>query len=175
MVSVYAAGKEGKLFPEDLSLRSPKLYDFANSRSHAVYMTTLFMESLAERHRGQLSLVHVFPGVVITGGFRDVQLSRWFKITWWLVAPIARRFSLPPSECGQRILFLTTSRFPARQMKETGTTVKGDEVPNAKGDAEVAMGSDGIRGRGAYAVDWDGEAISTDKAYQNVRGTDLAG
>ena len=171
VISVYAAGKEGTLFPEDLSLRGPKLYDFANSRSHAVYMTTLFMEALAERHRGQLSLVHVFPGLVITGGFQDAQLPQWFKLTWWLAAPIARRFSLSPSECGQRILFLATPRFPARQVRKTA---KDDELTGMDGDAGIAMGSDGIRGGGAYAVNWDGETISTDKKYKSVRGTDLA-
>ena len=171
VISVYAAGKEGKLFPKDLSLRGPKLYDFANSRSHAVYMTTLFMETLAERHRGQLSLVHVFPGLVITGGFQDVQLPKWFKVTWWLAAPIARRFSISPSECGQRILFLATPRFTARQKKETA---KDDEVTGVEGDNGLAMGSDGIRGSGAYAVSWDGETISTENTYKNVRGTDLA-
>jgi hypothetical protein len=74
VVSVYGAGKEGKLFPEDLSLRDPKHYGFSNARSHVVYMTTFFMEALAERHRGRLSLIHVFPGLVMIAGFDSVRL-----------------------------------------------------------------------------------------------------
>jgi hypothetical protein len=176
VVSVYAAGMEGKLFPEDLSLRDPKHYGFANCRSHVVYMKTLFMETLAERHRGRLSLVHVYPGLVITEAFDKVRLPTWVKLIWrWLVAPIIRPFSVPPRESGERILFLATPRFPARQKLETGTTAKGDKVTATEGDAGIAMGSDGNRGGGAYAVNWDGETISTEKAYKKVREEGLAG
>jgi hypothetical protein len=61
VISVYAAGHKGKLFKDDFSLRDPKHY-FANARSDVTFMTTVFMESLAERHKGQMSLVHIFHG-----------------------------------------------------------------------------------------------------------------
>lgn len=176
VVSVYAAGMEGKLFPEDLSLRDPKHYGFANCRSHVVYMKTLFMEALAERHRGRLSLVHVYPGLVITEAFDKVRLPTWVKLIWrWLVAPIIRPFSVPPGESGERILFLATPRFPARQAIKTDTVAQLAETTATEEDAGIAMGSDGSRGSGAYAVNWDGEAIPKKKSYKNVREEDLAG
>lgn len=174
VVSVYAAGKEGKLFPNDLSLRDPKHYGLANARSHVTYMTTFFMETLAERHRGRLSLVHVFPGLVMTPGFDNDRLPTWFKLMWrWGAAPIVRAFfSVPPRECGERILFLATPRFPARG---TGTATKDGGAAATEGDAGVAVGTDGKRGSGAYAVDWDGEIIpTTEKAYGKVREGGMA-
>lgn len=175
VVSVYAAGKEGKIFPEDLSLRDPKKYGFANARSHVTYMTTFFMETLAERYRGRLSLVHVFPGLVMTDAFNNASLPTWFKLMWWVATPVVRPFSVPPRECGERILFLATPRFPARNAIGTGTTAKVNEVTAAEGNAGIAMGTDDSRGGGAYAVNSDGETIPLNKAYQKVRKEDLAG
>lgn len=122
--------KEGRQnLSEDLSLRVPKQYRFSNARLHVTYMTTFFMETLAERHHERISLVHVFPGLVMTDGFDNARLLTWLKLIWrWLAAPIIRPFSVPPRECGERILFLATPRIPARQTIETTTTATGDEA-----------------------------------------------
>lgn len=77
ITSIYAAGMEAALFPDDLSLRSN--YGFANLRSHAVYMKTLFMETLTQKHAGKLSFVHLFPGLVITPAFWDEAYPSWFR------------------------------------------------------------------------------------------------
>jgi hypothetical protein len=112
----------------------------------------------------------------MTAGFDSVRLPTWFKLIWrWVAAPIVWPFTVPPHECGERILFLATPRFPARQTIETGTTAKGDEATATEGDVGIAMGSDGSRGGGAYAVNWDGETIPTEKAYKKVREEDFAG
>ncbi|MCJ1393101.1 hypothetical protein MMC18_005973 [Xylographa bjoerkii] len=174
IVSVYAAGKEGKLFPEDLSLRASQHYGQANVRSHVTYMTTLFMETLAERHPGQLSLVHVFPSVVITDAFYNAGLPTWFKLTFRLAAPILRPFTVPPEENGQRILFLATPRYPARQVTDSETTTKRGEASAHHGDAEVAVGTDGNRGSGAYACNSDGETIPLKGTYRKLREEGLA-
>lgn len=166
VVSIFAAGFEAKLFPEDLSLRNPKLYGLANVRSHVTYMTTTFMETMAERHRGQLSLVHIFPSLVVTEGFDDARLPIWFKIAWRIASPIVTPFSTSGSEIGARILFLASARFPARQALEPAQS-SGAAI--REGDIEIATGTDGIRGSGAYSVDWKGEATSTEKAYKQVR------
>lgn len=175
VISIYAAGMESKLFPSDLSLREPGHYTFANCRSHAVYMKTLFMEAMAERHPGRLSLVHVFPSLVITEGF-DKSWPKWASLLFrWLVAPVIRPFSVAPAESGARMLFLAGPKFPARQ--ETGT-VKLAEASATEEGGEIAMGTDGTRGSGAYAVNWDGETIPMKKtynAYKDFRGEGLAG
>ena len=175
VISIYAAGMESKLFPEDLSLRDPEHYTFSNLRSHVTYMTTFFMETLAEQHRRRLSLVHAFPGLVMTGGFDNPRLPAWFKLTWrWLVGPLVRPFAVPPRECGERVLFLATPRFPARPAAETGATVKDNEARTTEGNTDIAIGTDGNRGSGAYAVNKDGETIIIEKAYKRFRGEDMA-
>ena len=169
VVSVFAAGLEGNFFPTDLSLRDPKLYSFANLRSHVTYMTTFFMETLTERHPGRLSLVHVFPGVVMTNAFNNSGLPRWFKLTWRVVSPVVRLFSVPADECGERILFLATPRFPARVETSEGVTAEGGQTNTSAGDIETAIGTEGRRGSGAYAVNSDGETIPTKKTYAKIR------
>ncbi|KAJ8608072.1 hypothetical protein MRB53_039907 [Persea americana] len=69
VVSVYAGGNEATLFPEDLSLRDPKHFSFANCRSHCVYMKTMMFERLAKENPDKLSLSHLFPGIVISPGY----------------------------------------------------------------------------------------------------------
>ncbi len=150
-------GSKVKSSPRTFSLRDPKQYGFSNTRSHVTYMTTFFMETLAERHCGRLSLVHVFPGLVITNAFNSASLPAWFKLIWPLAAPIVRPFSVPPRECGERMLFLATPRFPARQTVGNGTTAKGDETIANEVHAGIAIGSDGKRCSGSYAVNSDGE------------------
>jgi len=157
VVSVYAAGKEAKLFQDDLSLRDPAHYNFANARSHIVYMKTLFMEALADKNTQKLSMVHVFPNLVITPGFDREHYPLWFKAAWMVAAPFAGLFSVSQEESGERTLFLASSRYPAR-----GTTM------TEYGD--VAIGTDGKRGSGAYAVNYDGEVIPTTGAYEKVVG-----
>ncbi|KAI9790326.1 MAG: hypothetical protein M1835_001049 [Candelina submexicana] len=172
IVSIFAAGKESNTFPEDLSLRDPKHYGAANARSHVVHMTTFFMENLAKQYRGRLSLTHAFPGLVITEAFNDARLPAWFRIVWRIASPIARLFALSGEEIGERILFLASPRYPARQ--EPSGDVKYAQASATGGKAGVAMGTDGNPGSGAYAVNWDGEPISTAKAYKRVRAEGLS-
>ena len=169
IVSIFAAGKESALFPSDLSLRSPAHYSASNSRSHVVHMTTLFFEKLAEKHRGRLALINVFPGLVITEGFADKRLPAWFRLMWFLATPLTPLFSIKGREVGDRVLFLATELFPARRavVDDVG---KGRGVSSAaEGEARVAIGTDGNRGSGAYSVNWDGESIHVDNKYQKLR------
>ncbi|KAK9321583.1 hypothetical protein V1517DRAFT_170511 [Lipomyces orientalis] len=175
VVSVFAAGREGKFYPEDLSLRDPEHYGVFINISHVAYMTTFFVETLATRHPGQLSLVHVYPGLVMTNEFQTGRFPLWFKMMWrWLVAPIVWPFSVPLRECGERILFLATPRFPAWQTTEVGIIAQEDDSASVEGNVAIAIGSDGNYGSGAYAVNWNGETIPTEKAYKRFREDGLA-
>lgn len=174
IISVYAAGHEGKILPDDLSLRAPQQYGLASVRSHVTYMTTLFMENLAQQHPGKLSLVHVYPGLVVTDAFYNAGLPTWFKITVRLSVPFVRPFTTPPEECGQRILFLATPRFPARQVIESTATTKREEASPNDEATEVATGTDGIRGSGAYACNSTGDIIPLKETYKKLRMEGLA-
>ncbi|MCJ1380168.1 hypothetical protein MMC17_003271 [Xylographa soralifera] len=175
VVSVYAAGNEGKINPEDLSLRAPQQYGQANMRSHNTYMTTLFMEQLAERHPGHLSLVHIFPGLVFTDAFHNAGLPTWFKFAFGLAAPFVRPFTVPLEENGQRILFLASPRYPARQAIKSETTADHNKANANNGAVEIAVGTDGNRGSGAYACDPNGETIPLKQTYKKLREEGLAG
>ena len=161
VVTVYAAGLEGKLFRGDLSLRDPKHYGQINVRSHNTHMTTMAFEHLAKQHQ-QLSLVHVFPGVVITPSYTDPTFPLWFKILWRLLGPFVKRFqAISPQESGSRTLTLGTSRFPARQATNSG--------PYAGKGAEIAKGTDGSFASGAYAVGSESEIVAGKADYGKLR------
>ena len=101
----------------------------------------------------------MFPSVVITPAYNNPSMPWWFKVAWALLGPVAKVFSTKPEECGERILFLATERFPARALEggEKGATT------------DIAKGSDGVLGSGAYAVDLKGEPIDVEKAYVGLR------
>ncbi|MCJ1284588.1 hypothetical protein MMC26_003921 [Xylographa opegraphella] len=175
IVSVYSAGKEAKLLSEDLSLRTPQHYGQANVRSHVTYMTTLFMEKLAEQNPGHLSLVHVYPGLVFTEAFSSAGLPTWFKFAFRLSAPFVRPSSVSPEENGQRILFLATPRYPARQAIKDEMAADSEKANANNGSAEIAVGTDGNCGSGAYACNSDGETIPLKETYKKLREEGLAG
>ncbi|MCJ1312121.1 hypothetical protein MMC25_005795 [Agyrium rufum] len=157
VISVYAAGFETKLFPEDLSLRYN--YGFDACRSHCVHMTTLYMEQLAERHPGKLSLVHEFPGLVYSRNYDRTHVPGWFVFLYeTLGLVISKIIGIPSEQSGQRTLFLATDRFPARGF------VKSEPSPTK----DIAMGTGGKVGSGAYSVGQLGDTIpqkKLDEAY----------
>ncbi|KAL9111767.1 MAG: hypothetical protein Q9227_003826 [Pyrenula ochraceoflavens] len=147
----------GRLVPEDLSLRDPKNFGFSTGGAHIVCMTTFFFEELAKRYR--LSLIHEYPGLVMTNATETGKLPTWVKLLWRIIAPVLSRFAITPSDCGDRHLFLATSMFPARDSNEESADALG-----------VATSSDSVSGGGAYRVNWDGGNIpATDKVYKKPR------
>jgi len=156
IISVYGAGLEGKLFASDLSLRDAKHYDFNNARSHITHFTTMAFERLAREHHGRLSLVHVFPGIVVTPAYVDKDHPWWFKLTWGLVGPFVQRFkAIGAEESGHRILYLATGAF--------GTTEQDG------GSSPVAKGTDGVSRSGAYAVGENSEPLAVEAKYKRMR------
>jgi hypothetical protein len=163
VVSVYAAGTEAKLFPEDLSLRDLTHYSYWQARSHMVYMHTLFMETLAEQHGGKLGLIHIFPGLVLGPGFQNPELPTWFRIVWrWVFVPLfGRLVTVPAKECGDRMLSLASPRYPPRQ------------IDKSKSQEGVAIGTDGKPGSGVYSLNWNGETNLKMKAYEKINKDEM--
>ncbi|OOF99910.1 hypothetical protein ASPCADRAFT_1579 [Aspergillus carbonarius ITEM 5010] len=159
VVSVYAAGVEDKLFPDDLSLRDLTHYSYSQARSHMIYMHTLFMETLAEQHRGKLSLIHIFPGLVLGPGFNKQDLPAWFKVLWrWVFVPFfSPLVTVSPTECGDRMLSLASPRYPPRAAESSGAK-----------EEEAAVGTDGKQGSGAYSLSRKGESNYKIKVYQKI-------
>jgi hypothetical protein len=158
VISIYAGGLEnkGKLFPDDLSLDEADHYGFANCRTHCIAMKTMYFEHLANSYPGKLSLVHLYPGLVVHAGFDDPNFPLWFRIIWRLVRPLAKLFSISPRDIGQRVLYLGTARFPAKGVKP-------------QDNIRVVDATDGIKGGGAYSVNQASETCNTAKFYSGLR------
>jgi len=153
VVSVFAAGYEAEFHPDELSLRDVGRYTYSLARSHVVHMHTLFFESLAARHPGKLRLAHAFPGLVLGPGFQNPKHPAWFRVTMKVLGPLLRPLSVPPAECGQRMVSYASTRYPARP-------VDGGAAP-----ADVCFGTDGQAGSGAYALGAKGEGVLKTESY----------
>ncbi|OJZ89461.1 hypothetical protein ASPFODRAFT_182494 [Aspergillus luchuensis CBS 106.47] len=163
VVSVFAAGYEQKLFPDDLSLRDLDNYNYSTARSHVIYMHVCFMETLAEQHRGKLSLIHIFPGLVLGPGFEKHDLPAWFRVLWrYIFVPFFAPFlTVPPSESGDRMLSLASSRYPPR-----GAT-------SAQKKEETTVGTDGELGSGAYSLGKYCDTNYNAKSYEKINKDEL--
>jgi hypothetical protein len=164
VVSVYAAGMEGQIFPDDLSLRQPKRHNYPLARSHMSYMHTLFFESLVAQHPGKLRLVHVFPGLVLgAGSLRNPnEWPAWFRVAVRVLIPLIGRFvSVPTEECGQRMLSYASPYYPARP------------IDRADSCGDACVGSDGTVGSGVYALGAKGDNVIRMEAYAKFDKTEM--
>lgn len=160
VVSVLNPNVEGKvLYPADLSVRDPKHFGFS-AFSQIAYQTLFFMEALAQRHPGKLSLSHYYPGFVTTDIIKNSPLPGWVKFAGWLLTPITNLKAVPHEECGQRILFLASSMY---QPQGDGFSKQNDDVK------ERAVAANGVVGGGAYRVNWNDDIIPNKKQQVEFR------
>lgn len=163
--------KKADWHPDDLLLRRPGLYSLAKARTHVNIMTTFAMEKLAKENAGKLSLVHVFPGLVITPTFTASSNPLWFRALWFFFGGIAKRFfSVNINEIGDRMLYLASSRFPPMH---DGTNSQ-ETKHQTNEDLGVAISTDGTTGGGAYSCKHTGEVNQIWDLYRDLRsqGTD---
>lgn len=161
VVSVYAAAMEGKLYPDDLSLRDLSHYSYSQARSHMCYMHTLFMESLAAQHPGKVRMMHIFPGLVLGPQFFNPELPKWFRIVWgWAFVPIVGPFTVKPWNSADRMLFLAGERYPP------GAT-QGAAV------ADTVVGTGEKPGSGVYSLNWDCEGNYKAKEYKKFNKDEM--
>ncbi|KAI9878588.1 MAG: hypothetical protein M1830_000499 [Pleopsidium flavum] len=143
VVSVLAAGSEGRLHLEDLDLKQH--FSLKSCMTHSVVMTDLAFEELAKQEP-TISFVHAYPGWVKTGFFRSAGtlVNLGGKVLYALLAPWMVGFE----ESGERHLYAATSAsYPSRE---------GPDGVELTESMEVASGSDGVVGSGAYLLNWDG-------------------
>ncbi|KAH6691171.1 hypothetical protein DL95DRAFT_445879 [Leptodontidium sp. 2 PMI_412] len=157
ITSIYAAGMESSLYPTDISLRTH--YSFTNVRSHVVYMTTLFFETLTQKYPGKLAATHVYPGLVVTPGFYLEGYPVWFRVLRGVVGGfVGWAVGMGREEAGDRMVW----------------TLGGEGfLPRGVEGRGMVMGTDGVRGGGAYAVGRLGEVCQTGKVYVKIRKGDL--
>lgn len=161
VVSVLNPKLQKTIYTNDLPLNQPGNYGLSTAISHAAHMTSFFMEELARRNPGRLSLSHYFPGLVDTDLIKNSPVPGWVSFIWlWILRPLSWWRFVQPDECGQRILFMASStRYPPREGRDA--TID-DAV------AETATGSDGKVGSGSYRVDWDGESFANTAALNTL-------
>lgn len=161
VVSIFGSGLETAFHTDDLSLRDPKNSGFFNLRANCLLMTTFFGESIVNQHPGKLVFCHINPGPVMTTLFQGGHVPWWIRLVMRLMYPLMLLISTPPSENGQRMLYLSTSHYPAKGIAE----------------ADAAIGTDGSVGSGAYAVQPKNEPTSPkkmEKWYSGLRAEGVA-
>jgi hypothetical protein len=161
VVSVYAAGLEAKLHAQDLSLRQPSHYSYFQARSHIIYMHTCFFEELANRHREQLRLIHIFPGLVVHKGMYIKDNPWWLRFVFTKVLPFFG-LNMDLEETGKRMISLASpAHYPARS-REDAAKVPGN-----------VRGTNGELGSGAYALNEFGKSAYPSKRYDKLDKHDL--
>ena len=164
VISVYAAGMEDakkNLYLDDLALRDPDHYSYMPMRNHVLHMKTMLFKTLAERHPG-VAFIHLYPGLVVTPGFKKNPMPLWFRVVWQIVSPLAKITFLEPDEVGERMMsFITSGRFVGLAWSEHAE-VNGNSITAAKATT-------GKIGGGAYAAKYTGEEYSTTSHYDELR------
>ena len=122
-------------------------------------MKTFMFEALAEKYAGKLSLMHIYPGLVDGPGFYTPDMPAWFRILWRILKPLVSRYMTSSDDCGDVMVYLATSRYPA----------KGSQTPEIYGGVEVAKSTLGELGGGSYALRQRGDVKAKGKSYENVR------
>ncbi|KAI0167657.1 hypothetical protein BJ166DRAFT_520380 [Pestalotiopsis sp. NC0098] len=154
VVSVLAGSKEGPIFRDDLEFKDPKNYSVSKIAEASASYVSLTHEQL-QKQNPKISFVHAFPGFVKTSLFRTENFGRvlGFLINW-IIIPITSRFLWQTiEESGERFLYVSsTPKFAAA----------------ATGTNDLAVGSNGAKGSGAYTIDEHQEGVSN-KALESIR------
>jgi NAD(P)-dependent dehydrogenase (short-subunit alcohol dehydrogenase family) len=164
VVSIYAGGMEDGTAPGELPLGCPPpaIYGVSAVRKYTCFMKAFFFEDLAEKHAGKVSFSHVYPGLVDGPAFSSPDMPTWFKIIWTFLKPIALLvYMTPPDTCGEAMLYVATPRYTAKGGLENDQKLLGG--------VEVARGTDGEVGSGAYALGQRADEWSKGKSYEKVR------
>ncbi|CEJ92068.1 hypothetical protein VHEMI07746 [[Torrubiella] hemipterigena] len=142
IVNVGGGGMEGLLDATDLpGLRvTPDMI-----RGHLSTLITLGIEAI-QKTAPKISFIHNYPGTVLTGLYRDME-----------TIPFDPSLAMPLDECGERHLYLATSkRYPSLVQDTVTVRVQGGD--------DVAIGTTGEFGTGVYSIGSDGEAVSESRA-----------
>ena len=163
VISIYAGGFEDGTTAADLPIGCPPpaTYGVTGVRKHTCFMKTLFFEELAAKHAGQLSLSHIYPGLVDGPGFTSPDMPAWFRFVWRLLKPLAWLYMTAPEVCGLVMLYVGTSQYPAKGKA-------GQE------GVEVARSTLGEVGGGSYALGQRGEVQNKGVSYERVRKEGLS-
>lgn len=162
VISIFAGNMEDKIKTGETPIGTPTpgTYGITSVRRNTTFMKTFFFEELAEKHAGEISFVHIYPGLVDGAGFYSDVVPLWFRIAWPIMKVLLSWYMTSPEDCGQVMVFLVTKRYPAKGMKGEG--------------AQATCSSQRQQGGGAYAVGQRGDeskGVSWAKVRKDDTGT----
>jgi hypothetical protein len=166
-LSVLGAGHEETINLSDLGLNTT----FTGSRcaNHSIAMNDFMAEELAKKEPG-ISFLHSTPGIVFTNISRE--LPMWARAALKVAQPLLSPFSVSQEETGVRQLFHATSG-----MYPPANPIPGAKFATGVGLTEslqVAEGSAGSKGSGAYLVNWNGDITGKKTLLENYRKQGIA-
>lgn len=162
VISVLAAGQEGKIREDNLDLS--KSWSFLSAATYAATMNSLAMEHLASQHPS-VSFVHMFPGVVQTPLFNKA----FGGVAGPVLNFLGKPFSITLKEIGERSLFISTSSaYPPAHL---GYASKAG-VP-CVGGFEKSPASTGEIGGGSCLLRYDGRDVTNKKLMADYRAKDF--
>jgi hypothetical protein len=135
-VSVLAAGLEGSINVDDLSLKST--YSLRNCANHATTMNSLAVHALAESNPG-ITFVHSAPGGVQTNLARG--LGKWGQMAVENTGFLWRYWAVPVRDSGERHLWAGTSESIAKG----GAVLIGSDSGVKTSELVKNMGDDGTQ------------------------------
>lgn len=145
VISIFAGNTEDSIESgeDPIGTASSGKYGITSVRRNTCFMKTFYFEELAEKHAGQISFIHIYPGLVDGPEFYSDELPLWFRLTWRFLKPLLSWYMTSPEVCGQVMMYLATGRYPARGI--------------VYGTATAALSSQQNLGGGAYAVGQRGD------------------
>lgn len=145
VISVYAGTFEDGTRPGELPIGCPPepTYGVGSVRKHTTFMKTFLFEELVERYAGCLSLTHIYPGLVDGPTFYSDEMPRWFRIVWRLMKPLVQWYMTSPEVCGQVMLYLGTTRFPAKTEKPADAVTATNSTKGEPGGGAYGVGQRG--------------------------------
>lgn len=152
VVSVLAAGKENNIFLDDLALK--KNYGLRSCLNHAATMNSFAAEELAAANPGT-TFIHSEPGFVKTNIAKGLGplLNAVADVFMFVITP----FAVPFQESGERHLYEATSNsYP----------------PLSISQESAVIGSNGVKGSGAYLLSWDGAPCGAASIMEEYRSKD---
>lgn len=153
VVSVLAAGKENNIFLDDLALQ--KNFNFRSCMNHSATMNSFAAEELAAANP-RTSFIHSDPSFVKTNISRD--FGPVVKVVADAFLFFAKSWAVPLQESGERHLYEATSNsYPPLSISEESTVI----------------GSNGVKGSGAYLLSWDGASCGKVEIMEKYRSQDV--
>ncbi|KAE8373040.1 hypothetical protein BDV26DRAFT_297296 [Aspergillus bertholletiae] len=162
VVSVLAAGQEGKIEEDNLDLQ--KSWSFMTAATYGATMNSLAAEHLATLYP-TISFVHIFPGLVRTPLINKTLGSFAGSIASFLSRPM----SLSAQESGERHVFISTS---AAYPPAAPTDPANVGVPLVEG-VKTSVASTGKIGGGSYLLNYNGANATNEKLMSGYRAEEF--